>query len=142
MHWKYTTPPKSGKLYNEDDWNETSSIENGQAYHLSKASERFPMCQLSNLVGAQHMCTLQCWQRGKRAASRMQVLAEKRAGELAAEAGLKLVAILPNAVLGPPLSTRVDSLSVGSMKVLHQGPVGACRLTSAPSCDKKTCWIA
>lgn len=47
----------------------------------------------------------------------VQVLAEKRAVELAAEAGLKLVAILPNFVLGPPLSSRVDSLSVGFMKV-------------------------
>ena len=39
VHGEYAAPPKSGKLYNEDDWNETSSIENGQAYHLSKASE-------------------------------------------------------------------------------------------------------
>ena len=39
MHGEYAAPPKSGKLYNESDWNETSSIENGQAYHLSKASK-------------------------------------------------------------------------------------------------------
>ena len=48
----------------------------------------------------------------------LQVRAEKRAVELAAKAGLKLIAICPNFVLGPPLSSRVDSLSVGFMKVL------------------------
>lgn len=29
-------PPKSGSLYTEDDWNETSSIKNNEAYWLSK----------------------------------------------------------------------------------------------------------
>ncbi|DBA93368.1 hypothetical protein WJX79_011071 [Trebouxia sp. C0005] len=31
-------PPKNGSLYTEDDWNETSSIKNNEAYWLSKAS--------------------------------------------------------------------------------------------------------
>lgn len=30
--------PKNGSLYNEDDWNETSSIKNNEAYWLSKVS--------------------------------------------------------------------------------------------------------
>ena len=29
-------PPKNGNLYTEDDWNETSSIKNNEAYWLSK----------------------------------------------------------------------------------------------------------
>ena len=29
-------PPKNGSLYTEDDWNETSSIRNNEAYWLSK----------------------------------------------------------------------------------------------------------
>ena len=33
----FGAPPKNGKLYTEEDWNETSTIEKGQAYHLSKA---------------------------------------------------------------------------------------------------------
>ena len=61
----------------------------------------------------------------------VQVLAEKRALELAAEAGLKLIAICPNFVLGPPLSTRVDGLSVGFMKVGR----AQCRDTSASMCS-------
>ncbi|KAK9863563.1 hypothetical protein WJX84_008634 [Apatococcus fuscideae] len=32
----FGAPPKNGKLYTEEDWNETSTIEKGQAYHLSK----------------------------------------------------------------------------------------------------------
>ena len=31
-------PPKNGSLYTEDDWNETSSIKNNEAYWLSKVS--------------------------------------------------------------------------------------------------------
>ena len=38
VHGEYAAPPKNGNLYTEEDWNETSSIDNGQAYHLSKAS--------------------------------------------------------------------------------------------------------
>ena len=56
-----------------------------------------------------------------------QVRAEKRAVELAAETGLKLISICPNFVLGPPLSSRVDSLSVGFMKVLWRLHVYSCR---------------
>ena len=33
--------PKSGSMYTEQDWNETSTVDNGEAYHLSKASPRF-----------------------------------------------------------------------------------------------------
>ena len=29
-------PPKNGSLYTEDDWNDTSSIKNNEAYWLSK----------------------------------------------------------------------------------------------------------
>ncbi|KAK9915197.1 hypothetical protein WJX75_006019 [Coccomyxa subellipsoidea] len=36
VHGEYAAPPKNGHLYTEEDWNESSSIENGQAYHLSK----------------------------------------------------------------------------------------------------------
>jgi hypothetical protein len=36
VHGEYAVPPKNGVLYSEEDWNETSSIDNGQAYHLSK----------------------------------------------------------------------------------------------------------
>ncbi|KAK9807370.1 hypothetical protein WJX73_008107 [Symbiochloris irregularis] len=36
VHGEYAAPPRSGKLYTEEDWNETSSAENDQHYHLSK----------------------------------------------------------------------------------------------------------
>uniref|UniRef100_A0A061RCX3 Flavanone 4-reductase n=1 Tax=Tetraselmis sp. GSL018 TaxID=582737 RepID=A0A061RCX3_9CHLO len=36
VHGEYASPPKSGDLYTEEDWNETSSLGNKQAYHLSK----------------------------------------------------------------------------------------------------------
>jgi nucleoside-diphosphate-sugar epimerase len=36
VHGEYAAPPKSGQLYSEDDWNETSTLDNGQAYHFSK----------------------------------------------------------------------------------------------------------
>ncbi len=36
VHGEYAAPPKNGSLYDENDYNETSSIENGQAYHLRK----------------------------------------------------------------------------------------------------------
>ena len=35
-------PPKNGSLYTEDDWNETSSIKNNEAYWLSKVLCRSP----------------------------------------------------------------------------------------------------
>ena len=50
----------------------------------------------------------------------VQVIAEKRAMQLAAEIGVKLIAICPNFILGPPLSTRIDGTSVGYMKVTWQ----------------------
>ena len=37
VHGEYAAPPASGSLYSEADWNETSTAEGGQAYHLSKA---------------------------------------------------------------------------------------------------------
>ena len=49
----------------------------------------------------------------------VQVLAEKRAMQLAGELGVKLVAICPNFNLGPPLSARLDGTSVNFLKVLH-----------------------
>ena len=36
MHGEYAAPPVNGHLYTEEDWNTTSSVDNGQAYHLSK----------------------------------------------------------------------------------------------------------
>ena len=44
------------------------------------------------------------------------MLAEREAWALAKEAGLDLVAILPNFVLGPVLSARSSGLSVGFIK--------------------------
>lgn len=38
VHGEYAAPPNNGHLYTEEDWNETSSFENGQAYHLSKVA--------------------------------------------------------------------------------------------------------
>ncbi len=37
VHGEYTAPPKNGKLYTEEDWNETSTIDN-QPYHRSKVN--------------------------------------------------------------------------------------------------------
>ncbi|KAK9842550.1 hypothetical protein WJX81_005642 [Elliptochloris bilobata] len=85
VHGEYAAPPVSGSLYSEADWNETSTAENGQAYHLSKA------------------------------------LAEREAWELAEASGLDMVAILPNFVLGPVLSSRADGLSAGFVKGLVEG---------------------
>ena len=50
----------------------------------------------------------------------MQVAAEKRAMQLAAELDVKLIAICPNFNLGPPLSDRVDGTSVLHLKVRHR----------------------
>lgn len=36
VHGEYAAPPCSGSLYSEQDYNETSTVENGQAYHMSK----------------------------------------------------------------------------------------------------------
>lgn len=46
-----------------------------------------------------------------------KVLAEREAWQLAKASGLDLVAVLPNFVLGPVLSARVDGLSAGFVKV-------------------------
>ncbi|KAK9829424.1 hypothetical protein WJX72_005769 [[Myrmecia] bisecta] len=35
VHGEYLAPPKNGRLYTEEDWNETSNVEN-QAYHVGK----------------------------------------------------------------------------------------------------------
>jgi hypothetical protein len=45
-----------------------------------------------------------------------QTMAEREAWRLAKEHGLDLVAILPNFVLGPALSSRSDGLSMGFLK--------------------------
>ena len=36
VHGEYATPPSNGDLYTGDDWNTSSSVENGQPYHASK----------------------------------------------------------------------------------------------------------
>ena len=45
------------------------------------------------------------------------MMAEREAWQLAKASGLDMVAILPNFVLGPVLSARVDGLSAGFVKV-------------------------
>ena len=52
----------------------------------------------------------------------MQTLAEREAWRLAKEHGLDLVAILPNFVLGPALSSRIDGLSMGFLKARRCQP--------------------
>ena len=47
-------------------------------------------------------------------------MAEREAWKLAKEHGLDLVAILPNFVLGPVISSRADGTSVGYMKASTQ----------------------
>ena len=37
VHGEYAAPPKNGQLYTEEDWNETSTIDN-QPYHRSKVN--------------------------------------------------------------------------------------------------------
>ncbi len=48
----------------------------------------------------------------------MQTVAEREAWRFAGEHGLDLVAVLPNFVLGPVISSRADGTSVGFMKVV------------------------
>lgn len=38
VHAEYAEAPRNGKLYTEDDWNMTSNVANGMAYHYSKVS--------------------------------------------------------------------------------------------------------
>lgn len=47
----------------------------------------------------------------------LQTVAEKEAWRIAKETGLDLVAVLPNFVLGPVISSRADGTSVGFLKV-------------------------
>jgi hypothetical protein len=47
----------------------------------------------------------------------LQTLAEREAWKLAKEHALDMVAILPNFVLGPAISSRADGTSVGFLKV-------------------------
>ena len=49
----------------------------------------------------------------------MQTLAEREAWKLAKEQDLDMVAILPNFVLGPVISSRADGTSVGFLKVCY-----------------------
>ena len=60
--------------------------------------------QCENISASPLMCTL------------VQTMAEREAWRLAKEHGLDLVAILPNFVLGPTLSSRIDGLSMGFLK--------------------------
>ena len=91
VHGEYADPPKNGgSLYTEDDFNGSSTIENGQAYHVSK------------------------------------VRAEEEAWRVAKAAGLDLVCICPNFVLGPPLLPHAGGTSVGFARGLIEG-------TAAPS---------
>lgn len=46
-------PPKNGSLYTEDDWNETSSIKNSEAYWLSKVTLQTD-CKLKQLHSKMH----------------------------------------------------------------------------------------
>ena len=49
VHGEYAAPPKNGHLYTEEDWNETSTIDN-QPYHRSKVlSITMILWQLSDL---------------------------------------------------------------------------------------------
>jgi len=41
---EYAAPPRSGSLYSEQDWNDTSTAENGQGYHLSKVRTSRACC--------------------------------------------------------------------------------------------------
>jgi nucleoside-diphosphate-sugar epimerase len=79
-------PPAGGAAYTEDDWNDTSTVEGGEAYWLGKAA------------------------------------AERAAWALAREHGLDLVAVLPDFVMGPPLSRAArGSTSVGWFKAWVEG---------------------
>lgn len=64
----------------------------------------------------------------------MQVAAEKRAMQLAAEIGVKLIALCPNFNLGPPLSDRADGTSVGYLKVSLESCSLIC-VFMQPSCS-------
>lgn len=77
--------PAQGGVYSEADFNSTSTVENGEAYWVSKTK------------------------------------AEQVAWEQAKQHGLDLVTVLPNFVLGPMVSTRVDGLSVGFIKGWLEG---------------------
>ena len=96
VHGEMAAPPKAGPLYTCDDWNETSTVEGGQAYHLSKAR------------------------------------AEREAWRVAAGAGLDLVTVCPNFVLGPALSRAACGTSVGYAKGMIEGGT----ISGAPTiCD-------
>jgi nucleoside-diphosphate-sugar epimerase len=77
----HPAPPQSGTTYNEADWNETSTVEGGEAYWVGKTQ------------------------------------AERAAWEMAEQHGLDLVTVLPEFVMGPLLSSRMDGTSMGFMKV-------------------------
>ena len=90
-------PPRNGKLYTEEDWNETSSVACGEGYWESKT------------------------------------LAEKLAWSLAKEHELDLVTVLPNFIMGPPLSAALpDPTSVGFLKQWLEGTASKGSITFAP----------
>ncbi|KAL4443929.1 hypothetical protein ABPG75_011666 [Micractinium tetrahymenae] len=78
-------PPVQGSTYSEEDWNETSTVDKGEAYWVSK------------------------------------VQAERAAWEAAKQAGLDLVTILPEFIMGPVISSRSDATSLGYMKAWVEG---------------------
>jgi nucleoside-diphosphate-sugar epimerase len=53
VHGEYAAPPTRGpgELYSEDDFNTTSTIENGQAYHLSKVRAEEEAWRLAKAAG-------------------------------------------------------------------------------------------
>ena len=91
------SPPLNGKLYTEEDWNETSSVASGEGYWASKTQ------------------------------------AEKLAWSLAKEHGLDLVTVLPNFIMGPPISAALpDPTSVGFLKQWLEGTASKGSITYAP----------
>lgn len=91
-------PPSKGPLYTEDDFNATSTLENGEAYWLSKVQA----------VAHTHALHVHA-----------QTKAEQAAWAIAKEHGLDVVTILPNFVLGPVINDRIDGLSALFVKVLQ-----------------------
>ncbi len=70
MHGEYAAPPRSGSLYSEQDWNDTSTADNGQGYHLSKVRTGRACC----LGDAQSLGSLLCWTAAGRAEVDQHVL--------------------------------------------------------------------
>jgi len=114
--------PKNGSLYTEEDWNDTSSIKNNEAYWLSKVHSVIRAILHCSL---HHTTSTNCFKPSTlhhlhvpAPLTVLQVSAERQAWKIAKEHGLGLVTILPNFNLGPALSRQeTKGLSVGFMKV-------------------------